>query len=111
MQPSANPRVVADQMTMADRILAAFANGAMPMHPAGYHELARWATESFRSLDSASLHALRAVAPFELRELLENVLHEREVVAWAFDDAVGLSSLAECLALLRRCRRCGPALP
>ena len=104
MQPTSNPRIVADQMVMADRILAAFATGAMLMHPAGYRELAGWVTESFRAMESASLRGLRAVAPPELREIAENVLQERRVISWAHDDLVGLGSMAECLALLRRCR-------
>ena len=105
MHPTSNPRHVADQMVMADRILGAFANGAMPMHAAGYRELASWVTASFRALSSDALRSLREVAPDELREIVENVLHERRVVSWAFDDLVGLSSLAGCVALLRRCRR------
>ena len=80
--------------------------GAMPMHPVGYLELASWVTASFRSVESATLRTLREVAPPELREIVENVLHERRVVSWAVDDLVGLSSLAECLALVRRCRHC-----
>jgi hypothetical protein len=104
MKPSSNPALVAEQMLMADSILSAFARGAMPMHPVGYLELASWVTASFRSVESATLRTLRAVAPPELREVVENVLHERRVVSWAVDDLVGLSSLAECLALLRRCR-------
>jgi hypothetical protein len=50
------------------------------------------------------LRGLREVAPRELREIVENVLHERHVISWSFDDGVGLSSLAECLSLLGRCR-------
>lgn len=91
-------------MLMADRILGGFADGTMPMHPAGFLELANWVTDSFRSMDSGALRGLRAVAPRELREIVENVLHERHVISWAFDDGVGLSSLAECLSLLSRCR-------
>jgi hypothetical protein len=108
MQPTSNPRQVADQMVMADRILSAFSNGAMPMHPAGYHELACWVTESFRSMESGTLRTLRGAAPPELQEIVENVLHERRVIAWARDDVVGLSSLAECVSLLRRCRQGKP---
>jgi hypothetical protein len=105
MQP--NPRHVADQMLMADRILSAFANGAMPMHPVGYHELACWVTASFRAMESGTLRTLREATPPELREIVENVLHERRVISWAFDDIVGLSSLAESVSLLCRCRRGG----
>ena len=92
-------------MVMADRILAAFANGAMPMHAAGYRELAGWVAASFRALSSDALRSLRDVAPDELRDIVENVLHERHVVSWACDDLVGLSSLAGCVTLLRRCRQ------
>ena len=95
-------------MMRADRILRAFTNGTMPMHPAGYRELACWMTESFRAIESGALRSLREAAPPELQEIVENVLHERRVVSWARDDGVGLSSLAECVALLRRCRRGGP---
>ena len=76
------------------------------MHPTRYRELATWVTTSFRALDSSSLRKLRNVAPFELQEIIENILHEKRVVSWAENDFVGLSSLAECLSLLRRCR-CG----
>jgi hypothetical protein len=96
---------VADQMVMADRILSAFATGGMPMHPAGYRELASWVAESFRALESGALRSLREAAPPELREIVENVLHERRVVSWAFDDLVGLSALAQTLALIGRNRR------
>jgi hypothetical protein len=105
MHPTSNPRHVADQMVMADRILCAFANGAMPMHADGYRELASWVTASFCALSSDALRGLREVAPDELREIVENVLHERQVVSWAYDDLVGLSSLAGCVTLLRRCRQ------
>jgi hypothetical protein len=104
MQPTSNPRLVADQMLMAERILGGFEDGTMPMHPAGFLELASWVTDSFRSMESSALRGLREVAPRELREIVENVLHERHVISWSFDDGVGLSSLAECLSLLGRCR-------
>lgn len=97
-------------MVMADRLLSALASGAMPMHAAGYRELAAWVTASFRSVDSSALRILREAAPPELQEIVENVLHERRVVSWAADDLVGLSSLSECLALLGRCRRRRPKL-
>ncbi|MDP9043784.1 MAG: hypothetical protein M3O01_03165 [Pseudomonadota bacterium] len=103
-----NPRIVADQMVMADRILSAFGSGAMPMHATGYLELASWVTDSFRSMDSAALRALRGVAPPELREIVENVLQERRVISWAHDDLVGLGSMATCLSLMARCRRGEP---
>ena len=104
------PALLADQLGMADRILTALSSGAMPMHATGYSELANWVTESFRALDSLSLRKLRNVAPFELQEIIENVLHERHVVSWAANDLVCLSSLAECLAFVRRCRsRAQPA--
>lgn len=105
MQPLSNPRIVADQMVMAERILGAFASGAMQMHANGYRELASWVSESFRGLDSAALRGLRDVAPPELREIVENVLQERRVISWAHDDLVGLSAMAECLDLMWRCRR------
>lgn len=99
-----NPMLVADQMFMAERILTALSSGAMPMHPSRYSELSAWVTKSFRAIDSSSLRKLRNVAPFELQEIIENVLHEQRVVSWAANDLVGLSSLTECLSLLRRCR-------
>ena len=89
---------------LADRLLATFGNGTVPMHPSAYRALAGWVTASFRSMDSGALRGLREVAPRELREIVENVLQERRVISWASDDGVGLSSLSECLAVLRRCR-------
>ena len=91
-------------MLMAESVLSAFANGAMPMLPSGYQELASWAREAFHSMDSGALRSLRDAAPSELREIIENVLHDRRVISWAADDAVGLSAWAECSALLGRCR-------
>ena len=105
MQPTSDPRAVAEQMLMADSILSAFARGAMPMHAAGYQELASWVMGSFRSMDSKALRGLRDAAPPELQGIVENVLHERRAISWAADDSVGLSSLAESLALLSRCRK------
>lgn len=91
-------------MLMADDILTAIANGAMPMHPAGYLELAAWARESFTGMHSGALRILRDAAPKELQGIVENVLHERGVITWAADQAVGLSAMATCTALLSRCR-------
>ncbi len=105
MHPASNPRHLADQILLVDRMLRRFASGDMPMHPADYRELARWVTRSFRSMDSDTLRTMLEVAPVELREIVENVLHERRVISWAANDLVGLSSLSETMALLQRCRR------
>jgi hypothetical protein len=104
MRPKSDPTIVADQMLMAAHILCAFSRGAMPMHAIGYQELARWARASFESMDSAALRNLREVAPAELQGLIENVMHDRQVITWTTDDLSGLSSLAECSLLLGRCR-------
>jgi hypothetical protein len=105
MQPTSNPLLVAEQMLMAEGILDALANGKMPMHPAGYRELAGWIRDSFESIETAALRLLRDASPPELQGIAENVLHERRVLTWPCDDIVVLSSLAESLGLLRRCRR------
>ncbi|WP_265655461.1 hypothetical protein [Verminephrobacter aporrectodeae] len=89
---------------MVENILNAFASCAMPMHPAAYQELAGWARESFRPMESGALRTLRDAAPTELRVIIENVLHERRVITWSADDAVGLSAWAISLNLLSRCR-------
>lgn len=94
-------------MLMADSILTAIASGTMPMHAQGYLELASWARQSFDGMASSALRTLRDAAPKELQGIVENVLHDRRVISWAADEAVGLSALAECLALLGRCRRRG----
>lgn len=104
MQPTSDPRFVADQMLMADDILTALSNGSMPMHPAGYLELAAWARQSFDGMESAALRILRDAAPRQLRGIVENVLHERGVIFWAAEPAVGMSAMAACADLLWRCR-------
>jgi len=104
MQPISDPRLVVDQILMAERVLWGMTHGRIAMQPQAYQELSRWATESFRSMDTAALRCLRDAAPVELRGIIENVLHERRRQMWAHDDVVGLSSLSVCLALLRRCR-------
>ena len=53
----------------------------------------------------APCEACARVAPPELREIVENVLQERQVISWAHDDLVGLGALAACMALMRRCRQ------
>jgi len=93
---------------MVENILSAFARGAMPMHPKGYQELASWAVESFRAMESGALRTLRDAAPDELRGIVENVLHERRVISWAVDEAVMLSALAVSSSLFRRCRNRSP---
>ena len=109
MQPTSDLRLVAEQMLMVENILSAFARGAMPMHAAGYQELASWAGDSFRAMESGALRTLRDAAPPELRGIVENVLHERRVVSWTVDEAVMLSALAVSLALFSRCRHRDPA--
>ena len=109
MQPTSDLRLVAEQMLMVENILSAFARNVMPMHATGYQELANWAGESFRAMDSGALRTLRDAAPPELRGIVENVLHERRVVSWAVDEAVMLSALAVSLSLFRRCRDRDPA--
>ena len=91
-------------MLMAEGILRAFGRRAIPMDPARYQELARWVRQSFQSIESGALRGLRDVAPPELRRIAENVLHDRQVIAWPRDDVTGLSAYAEWVALLRRCR-------
>ncbi len=104
MQPTSNPRLVAEQMLLADGLLGAFARRGVPMHAEAYLELACWVRASFASMSSSALRAVRDVAPAELQGIAENVLHDRRVVCWAATDVVGLSAYAECLSLLRRLR-------
>ena len=105
MQPPSNPRFVAHQMLMADDILKALSNGSMPMHPAGYLELAAWARQSFDGMESGALRILRDAAPKQLRGIVENVLHDRGVIFWSAEPAVGISAMAACADLLGRCRQ------
>lgn len=93
---------------MVDVLLGGFASGAISMNPARYKELAGWVRVSFSSSDYGALRTLRGVAPPTLQGIVENVLHERQVVSWATDDHVGLSSLAECRNLMNRLRRYKP---
>ena len=104
MKFTSDPRLVAEQMWLANGILNAFANGAMPMHATAYHELASWVRASFEAMASSALRAVRDAAPLELQGLAESVLHERGVISWAATDIVGLSSYAECQGLLKRLR-------
>jgi hypothetical protein len=105
MHHMSDPRMIAERMLMADGILSALSNGTMPMHALGYLELATWAHHSFAGMTSGALRALRDAAPDELKGIAENVLHGRGVITWAADQAVGLSAMAESLALIGRCRR------
>lgn len=104
MQPTSNPRLVAEQMLIANGVLEAFSIGTLPMDAAGYRELASWVRQSFVSMGSPALRAVRDAAPLELQGIAENVLHDRRVVSWAAADLVGLSSYAACQGLLRRLR-------
>ena len=104
MQTTTNAKLVADRIFAADRMLTAFSSGEMQMHPSRYNELSAWVKESLRAMDSGFLRKLRKVAPFEIREIIENVLHEQRVVSWATDELVAFTSLAECISHLRHCR-------
>jgi hypothetical protein len=103
MRARTDPRVLVDQMMMAQRVLEAIDCGAMPAHPAGYQEVARCASESVRSMDAPTRRGLRDAAPCALQELIENVLHERDVISWAGAAATLLGARAQCAALLWRC--------
>jgi len=78
MHPLTLPQLTSDQMLMASHILQALEFGGMPMHAAGYRELAVWVTDELRTLDTPTLLALRQMAPASLQSIADNLLHERQ---------------------------------
>jgi hypothetical protein len=85
MRPHRPAPLSSDQLLMASHILRALEYGGMPMHAAGYLELASWVTQELRALDLDSLIALSHEAPEGLRLIVDNVLHERQ----SFDAPLG----------------------
>ena len=104
MQPIFDAALTAEQMLLAQDILDSFECGSMPMHPLGYREVARWTLGTFASMRTAALKGLRDVAPAQLRCLIENVLHQRRTADWSGERAIAPAALAQCQALIERCR-------
>ena len=90
---------------MASHILHALELGGMPMHAAGYLELAGWATDELRTLDFVALLSLRDGAPQVLHDIVENVLYERCDSPESFGGVQGLVAHCASRALLQRLRR------
>ena len=106
------PRSSFDQMLMAGYILQALEHGGMPMHAAGYRELAGWATDELGQLDSGTLQDVRYRVPRALRDIIENLLHERrqsECPVCGLTGLTGLNAQSTCRVLLQRFRAQRPA--
>ncbi len=104
MHHMSNPEVRSDQMLLAGYILQAFEHGGMPMHAAGYLELAAWATDELGLLDSGALQDIRFGVPRALRDIIENLLSERRESEWHVGRLASLSAQSDCQAVLRRFR-------
>lgn len=104
MHHMSNPEVRSDQMLLAGYILQAFERGGMPMHAAGYLELAVWATDELGLLDSGALQDIRFNVPRALRDIIENLLSERRESEWHVGRLASLSAQSACQAVLRRFR-------
>jgi len=104
MHHMSNPAVRTDQMLLAGYILQAFEHGGMPMHAAGYRELAAWATDELGLLDSGALQDIRFGVPRALRDIIENLLSERRESEWHVGRLASLSAQSACQAVLQRFR-------
>lgn len=109
MYRTSNPKARSDQLLMAGYILQAFEYGSMPMHPAGYRELAGWATDELSGLDSGTLQDIRFGAPRALQDIVENLLYERRESESHVGRLAGVSAHSTCRALLHRLRGQRPA--
>ena len=93
---------MSDQMLMAGYILQAFEHGGMPMHAAGYRELAQWAAAELDLLDIETLRQMRHSVPGALLALIDNSLHARINDAGAVARRREPSAGTVCRALLQR---------
>jgi hypothetical protein len=90
MQPKLDPGINSDQMLMAGYILQAFENGGMPMHAAGYFELAAWAAHELRALDTVTLQEMCRAVPRALRDVINNLLYDRSESERVVDGVAGM---------------------
>ena len=104
MQRTPSSIVRSDQMLMAGHILQAFERGGMPMHAAGYLELASWAADELRGLDSGTLQDVRFGVHRALQDIIENLLYERRESECCVNSLSRLSAEAAVHALLQRLR-------
>ncbi|HZY41154.1 MAG TPA: hypothetical protein VFF59_04050 [Anaerolineae bacterium] len=93
-----------DQMLMAGHILQAFERGGMPMHAAGYLELASWVTDELRGLDSGTLQDVRFGVHRALQDIIEKLLYERRESECRVNSLARVSAQAAARALLQRLR-------
>ena len=98
------PGLLSDQMLMAGYILQAFEHGGMPMHAAGYRELAEWAAIELSALDVETLQDIRHRVPGALLPIVENALYERFESACSIDGRPGPGARFACREMLHQFR-------
>ena len=74
------------------------------MHAAGYLELASWAADELRGLDSGTLQDVRFGVHRALQDIIENLLHERRESECRVNSLARVSVRAAARALLQRLR-------
>jgi hypothetical protein len=110
MQRTSKPGLMSDQMLLAGYILRALEHKGMPMHAAGYRELAAWAADDLSMLDVETLEGMRHDVPGALQGIVDNLLYERRPAsACRIGGPAGLSAESICCALLSRLRSQRPA--
>jgi hypothetical protein len=91
-------------MLMAGYILQAFEHGGMPMHAAGYRELAEWAADELSAFDYEALQDIRHRVPGALLAIVENALYERFEAACSVDGRPGPGARFACREMLNQYR-------
>jgi hypothetical protein len=97
----------ADHLLLAPHVLRALEAGRLPMHAADYREITTWASRTLKQRDTEVLRYLCATDRGPLRDVVENMLHERGVAAWSADNEALLRAAPVWHAL--RSRLCAPA--
>ena len=104
------PVLKSDQTLMAGHIPQALERGGMPMHAAGDRELAGWAMDRLRGVDSGTLQDVRFGVPRALRDIVENLPYVRRDSESRVASLARVSAQAAARALMQRLRTRRPAL-
>src|SRR5260221_398757 len=84
--PSHSDFAQADHLLFASHVLRALENGQMRMHASDYQEIADWVSREMGHLDTEKLQALMFRVPIPTRDIVENLLHQRQERMWCYDD-------------------------
>ena len=101
MNPAFRPfSAGSDELLLSGHLLSALEVGRLGMHAEDYRAIAARASMLLDGFETAVLLRMRREGPRALREMAENVLHERGAFEWTTYDPVRKRARMLCVALL-----------